>query len=133
VPATDEFASRFHAMVDELDRAGRTNEETMWHLGSIAGRLVTDARADNWTDLKLRLDRATLEATIDTLEAEAAGFDAANQPKPAFAARLLGMSLVAGTLTDPLLRQRDLMLNMFIDTAAIVFIQTKSALGALRN
>ena len=116
-----EFAARFHQVVDELDRSLRHDNETMWLLGSLAARLVGEARADNWTDLKLKIAPASLAEVVTTLDAQAGLHAAEGRDKPAYVARLLGISLVAGRIEDPLLRQRDTMLNNFIDTAATVF------------
>lgn len=125
--AESEFATEFHAVVDALDRHGRGDNETMWLLGSLAARLVKEARADNWTDLKLRLAAQSRQDLVGTLDTQATQFAASGKAKPAYVARLLGISLVAGTLSDPALKKRDQLLNNFIDTAAIVFIQTHNA------
>jgi hypothetical protein len=125
--ADAEFAAQFHRVIDELDRHGRSDNETMWLLGSLAARLVREARADNWTDLKLKIAPESLEELVDTLDRQAASYQAEGKTKPAYVARLLGISLVAGRLPDPALKQRDQLLNNFIDTAAIVFIQSHNA------
>jgi len=122
-----EFVAQFHGVVDDLDRAGRHDGETMWLLGSLAARLVKEAKADNWTDLKLKISPRSLEEVVDTLESQAAAYTAEGKTKPAYVARLLGISLVASRIDDPKLRQRDQMLNTFIDTAAIVFINAHNA------
>ena len=122
-----EFAAQFHGVIDDLDRNGRRDNETMWLLGSLAARLVREARADNWTDLKLKIAPDSLEELVETLDQQAAGYQADGKTKPAYVARLLGISLVAGRLPDPVLKQRDQLLNNFIDTAAIVFIQSHNA------
>jgi hypothetical protein len=122
-----EFVAQFHGVVDDLDKAGRRDNETMWLLGSLAARLVKEARADNWTDLKLKISQRSLEEVVETLESQAAGYTAEGKAKPAYVARLLGISLVASRIDDPGLRQRDQLLNNFIDTAAIVFINAHNA------
>jgi hypothetical protein len=122
-----EFAAQFHGVIDDLDRHGRNDNETMWLLGSLAARLVREARADNWTDLKLKIAPDSLEELVDTLDRQAGAYQAEGKTKPAYVARLLGISLVAGRLPDPALKQRDQLLNNFIDTAAIVFIQSHNA------
>ena len=125
-----EFISQFHSVVDDLDRAGRSDNETMWLLGSLAARLVKGARADNWTDLKLKIAPRSLEELVTTLDTQAATYSAEGKTKPAYVARLLGISLVAGRLPDPKLKQRDQLLNNFIDTAATVFIQSHNTAAA---
>lgn len=125
-----EFITEFHSVVDDLDRVGRKDNETMWLLGSLAARLVKEANADNWTDLKLKIAPRSLEELVTTLDAQAATYTSEGKTKPAYVARLLGISLVAGRLPDPKLRQRDQLLNTFIDTAAIVFIQSHNAAAA---
>ena len=127
-----EFAAQFHNVIDDLDRHGRGDNETMWLLGSLAARLVREARADNWTDLKLKIATDSLEELVVTLDQQAATYQAEGKTKPAYVARLLGISLVAGRLPDPVLKQRDQLLNNFIDTAAIVFIQSHNAGTAAR-
>jgi hypothetical protein len=127
-----EFAAQFHSVIDDLDRHGRGDNETMWLLGSLAARLVREARADNWTDLKLKIATDSLEELVVTLDQQAATYQAEGKTKPAYVARLLGISLVAGRLPDPVLKQRDQLLNNFIDTAAIVFIQSHNAGTAAR-
>ena len=125
--AETEFVTQFHGVVDDLDRAGRHDGETMWLLGSLAARLVKEAKADNWTDLKLKITQRSLEEVVDTLESQALTYTTEGKTKPAYVARLLGISLVAGRINDPKLRQRDQLLNNFIDTAAIVFINAHNA------
>lgn len=122
-----EFVAQFHGVVDDLDRAGRHDGETMWLLGSLAARLVKEAKADNWTDLKLKISPRSLEEVVETLESQATAYVAEGRTKPAYVARLLGISLVASRINDVKLRQRDQMLNNFIDTAAIVFINAHNA------
>ena len=125
--AQTEFVTQFHGVVDDLDRAGRHDGETMWLLGSLAARLVKEAKADNWTDLKLKITQRSLEEVVDTLESQAATYTTEGKTKPAYVARLLGISLVAGRINDPKLKQRDQLLNNFIDTAAVVFINAHNA------
>ena len=125
-----DFIATFHAVVDELDKTARRDTETMWLLGSLAARLVKEARADNWTDLKLRIGRTSLQELVETLDSQAGTLEAGGKTKAVYVARLLGISLVAGTLPDPLVKRRDQLLNNFIDTAAIVFIQNHNAATA---
>ena len=125
--AEADFIAQFHNVVDALDQVARKDNETMWLLGSLAARLVKEARADNWTDLKLRIGPKSLEELVTTLDTQAAAYQQDDKIKPAYVARLLGISLVAGRVSDPKLRQRDQLLNTFIDTAAIVFIQSHNA------
>jgi hypothetical protein len=127
--AESEFITQFHGVVDDLDKAGRHDNETMWLLGSLAARLVKEAKADNWTDLKLKIAPRSLEEVVDTLESQAAAYTAEGKTKPAYVARLLGISLVASRINEPKLKQRDQLLNNFIDTAAIVFINAHNAGG----
>lgn len=127
-----DFITRFHGVVDELDRTARHDTETMWLLGSLAARLVKEAKADNWTDLKLRIARQSLEELVETLDSQAQAMRAADKGKASYVAQLLGISLVAGILPDPLVKKRDQLLNNFIDTAAIVFIQNHNAEAAAR-
>ena len=130
MPAQDEFISQFHAVVDELNATGRNDNETMWLLGSLAARLVKEANASNWTDLKARLERSSLEDLVGTLDNQASTLASSGKTKASYVARLLGISLVAGTLRDQKLRERDQLLNNFIDTAAVVFIQSHNAAAA---
>jgi len=125
--AETEFVAQFHGVVDDLDKVGRSDTETMWLLGSLAARLVKEAKADNWTDLKLKITQRSLEEVVDTLENQAIAYTAEGKTKPAYVARLLGISLVAGRINDAKLKQRDQLLNNFIDTAAIVFINAHNA------
>ena len=124
-----DFITQFHSVVDELDRVGRKDNETMWLLGSLAARLVKEAKADNWTDLKLRIGPKSLEELVTTLDSQAATYQQEGRVKQGYVARLLGISLVAGRVSEPKLRQRDQLLNNFIDTAAIVFIENHNAAG----
>lgn len=128
--AETDFITQFHSVVDELDQVGRKDNETMWLLGSLAARLVREAKADNWTDLKLRIGPKSLEELVTTLDSQAATYQQDDKVKQAYVARLLGISLVAGRVSEPRLRQRDQMLNNFIDTAAIVFIENHNAANA---
>lgn len=125
--AEADFIAGFHDAVDRLDREARHDNQAMWLLGSLAARLVREAGADNWTDLKLRIGPTALAELVTTLNAQADAHAAAGKAKPAYVAHLLALSLVAGRVDDATVRQRDQMLNTFIDTAATVFRQSHSA------
>ena len=124
------FIERYHQVVDELDRTGRSDPETMWLLGSLVARLVTKTDASNWMQLKLIIDDQSLRELVETLDANAATYEAEGKTKAAYVARLLGISLVAGKLDDPRVRQRDQLLSHFIDTAAYVYITQHNARAA---
>lgn len=123
----DAFIARYHQVVDELDKSARNDPETMWLLGSLAARLVTNTEAQNWRQLKLILDDKSLKELVETLETNAGTYETEGKVKPAYVARLLGISLVAGKLSDPKTRQRDELLTHFIDTAAYVYITNHNA------
>lgn len=122
-----DFIRRYHEVVDNLDRAGRSDNETMWLLGSLVARLVTKSNVDNWMHLKLVIDNGALADLVGTLDSNATTYEAEGKTKAAYVARLLGISLVASRMTDPKLRQRDQLLDNFIDTAAAVYIQNHNA------
>ena len=128
-----QFIARFHQVVDDLDRRGRSDNETMWLLGSLVARLVTKSNADNWMHLKQVVDNVALEELVETLDSNATAYEAEGKSKAAYVARLLGISLVAGRLTDPKLKQRDQLLDNFIDTAAYVYIQGHNAQAAAKG
>ena len=88
---------------------------------------VTEAHADNWTDLKLKLTPDSLDELVGTLERQAGVYETEGKAKPSYVAKLLGFSLVAGRVGDAALQRRDHMLNTFIDTAATVFIESHPA------
>ena len=92
------FIERYHQVVDELDRTGRSDPETMWLLGSLVARLVTKTEAQNWTQLKLMLDNQSLKELVETLDGNATTYDAEGKTKAAYVARLLGISLVASKI-----------------------------------
>lgn len=127
------FIERYHQVVDELDRSGRSDPETMWLLGSLVARLVTKTDAQNWTQLKLILDNKSLKELVETLESNAATYEAEGKIKPAYVARLLGISLIASKIMEPRTRQRDQLLSHFIDTAAYVYITNHNANAAAKG
>jgi hypothetical protein len=127
------FIAKYHDVVDELDRTGRGDPETMWLLGSLAARLVTSTDAQNWMHLKLVIDDKSLKELVETLDGNAATYEAEGKTKAAYVARLLGISLVAGKLPDPRTRQRDQLLSHFIDTAAYVYITNHNANAAAKG
>jgi len=128
-----DFIAKFHEVVDDLDRRGRSDNETMWLLGSLVARLVTKSNADNWMHLKSVIDNATLEELVETFDRNATTYAAEGKDKAAYVARLLGISLVASRLNDPKLKQRDQLLDNFIDTAAYVYIQSHNAQAAAKG
>ena len=81
------FIARYHEVVDELDRTGRNDPETMWLLGSLVARLVTNTDAQNWTQLKLMLDNKSLTELVETLDTNAATYEAEGKTKAAYVAR----------------------------------------------
>lgn len=129
----DAFIARYHEVVDQLDRTGRNDPETMWLLGSLVARLVTTADAQNWMNLKLIVDDKSLKDLVETLNGNAATYEAEGKLKAAYVARLLGISLIAGKVADPKTRQRDQLLSHFIDTAAYVYITNHNANAAAKG
>lgn len=127
------FIETYHQVVDQLDRGPRNDPETMWLLGSLVARLVTKTDAQNWTQLKLILDNASLRELVETLETNAATYEAEGKLKAAYVARLLGISLAASKVTEPKTRQRDQLLSHFIDTAAYVYITNHNANAAAKG
>jgi hypothetical protein len=127
------FIARYHEVVDELDRTGRNDPETMWLLGSLVARLVTGTEAQNWRQLKLIIDDKSLRELVETLDGNAVTYEADGKTKAAYVARLLRISLVAGRLSDPKTRQRDDLLTHFIDTAAYVYITNHNANAAAKG
>ena len=121
------FIARYHEVVDDLDRDGRSDNETMMLLGSLVARLVTGADADNWLHLKHILDDQSLAQLVDTLDSTAETYAAEGKTKAAYVARLLGISLVATRVPDAKLKQRDRLLDDFINTAATVYIEQHNA------
>ena len=77
------FIDRYHQVVDELDRTGRSDPETMWLLGSLVARLVTKADASNWMQLKLIIDDQSLKELVETLDGNAATYEAEGKTKAA--------------------------------------------------
>ncbi|MBN9348825.1 MAG: hypothetical protein J0I48_21925 [Devosia sp.] len=120
------FIERFHQMVDELDRSGRSDPETMLLLGSFVSRLLANDQTQSWTQVKLGMDDASLRELVGTLDDNATSYEAEGKSKAAYVARLLGASLVAGRLDDPRTRQRDQLLSHFIDTAAHVYTSQRA-------
>jgi hypothetical protein len=127
------FIDAYHQLVDELDRTGRSDPETMGLLGSLVAGLIADTRAQNWTQLKQLLDNGALKDLVETLNASATVYQADGKPKAAFVARLLAGSAVAGRIPDPRTHQRDQLLNHFIDTAAYVYITGHTARAASKG
>ena len=127
------FIARYHQVVDELDRGARNDPETMWLLGSLVARLVTNTDAQNWTQLKLMLDNKSLKELVETLNTNATTYEAEGKTKAAYVARLLGISLVASKIMEPRTRKRDQLLNHFIDTAAYVYITNHNAKAAAKG
>jgi hypothetical protein len=121
------FIEKYHQIVDELDRTGRSDPETMLLLGSLVARLVAGTNANNWTQLKQVLNDDTLRELVETLDSNATAFDVEGKTKAAYVARLLGSSLVAGRIDEPRTHQRDLLLSHFIDTAAYTYITSHNA------
>jgi hypothetical protein len=83
--------------------------------------------------LKLILDNTSLKELVETLNTNAATYEAEGKTKAAYVARLLGISLVAGKITEPRTRQRDQLLSHFIDTAAYVYITNHNANAAAKG
>lgn len=127
------FIEPYHQVVDELDRSGRSDPETMWLLGSLVAGLLAGRDVQTWTQLKLMLDDQSLKALVETLNASSIAYEAEGKIKAAYVAQLLGLSLVAGKLTDSRTLQRDRLLSHFIDTAAYVYITDHTAQAASKG
>lgn len=127
------FIERYHQVVDEHDRRGRSDPETMLLLGSLVAKLVSGTNAQNWTQLKQVLNDDSLRELVETLDSNARTFEAEGRTKAADVARLLGSSLIAGRIEEPRTHQRDRLLSHFIDTAAYVYITDHNANAAAKG
>jgi hypothetical protein len=96
--ATDlaRFKPAFADVVREVSDSAR-DPQTMMLIGSLAAVLVDEADEKHWSTFKQALDATDREALRKTLHAQAQQMATSGQSKPVYAARILGVSLIAET------------------------------------
>src|SRR5690606_3764803 len=117
-----EFKQRFIGVLKDLQANGKNDGEAMWLLGSLAARLIENARQATWTDLKAALTSEQYDGLLRDFQNEGnALHQQGGKGKVVYAIQILGVSLIAKTQTDEQLRTGEELLDGIIDYAADIY------------
>jgi len=96
-----EFKPRFVSIMRELRENGVKDPETLWLIGSLAGRLVENSGKQSWPDLKAALTNESYDSMLMTFQREGNKLAADGKGKAAHAIETVAASLIASRMADP--------------------------------
>ncbi|RUT35081.1 hypothetical protein EMQ25_03770 [Arsenicitalea aurantiaca] len=117
-PAELAFKARFAEVMRDL-KSGKEDGEAMYLLGRIANRMLEEAKQPDWKALKQNLSLEAYDSVLMALQKRGNEFIAAGQVKPAYALQAIAVSIVAGTQTDPHVREGEKLLDRIIETTIL--------------
>jgi len=112
------FKSRFVAVITDMGTNVRKDPETMFFLGSLAGRLVTEGKKTSWAKTKAALSPAAYDSLLNSFQDKANQLAAKGNAKAAYAVEILALSLIAPTMRadEHIASGNELLDNMIEDT-----------------
>jgi hypothetical protein len=94
----EQFKIAFADVVRDLSSQGRNDPEFTMLLGSLAAELIEGSGKKHWSGFKQILEPAARDSLRKSLKAQARNMAEAGHTKPVYAARILGVSLIAENL-----------------------------------
>ena len=124
---TTNFRSRFAAIMVDLKENGTNDLEVMWLMGSLANRLITEGRQQDWPSVKSALSREAYDSLLNTFSREGKALMSKGNRKAAFAVQALAYSMIASKMTDELIVSGDELLDDFIARCVAFYNQRADA------
>jgi hypothetical protein len=112
------FRQRFLALVAEVSEPGAVDQSTLTAIGTVARRMMDDAKVKQWATFKRSQTRQLYDATLRIFEKQGNAMMREKKLRTAFAIQVLAMSLIARTQTGPEVQAADRQLDAIIDFAA---------------
>lgn len=125
------FKPAFADVVRQITRHGHEDPEAMMLIGSLAATLIDESGKKHWSAFKQTLDDDQRDTLRRSLKKQALNMAEAGHSKPTYAARILGVSLVAENLrSDQEVSSGIDLLDGVIDTTVRDFIKRMSEMAA---
>lgn len=121
----EEFKQRFVALMQDLRKDGTQDAEAVWTLGSLAAALIDKAGAKSWPGLKQQLTAADYDGLLRDLQTSGNAFHQEGRRRQAYAAQVLGMSLIARTQQDADVQAGDKLLDEIIERSVAVYRRSR--------
>ena len=93
----DIFRTQLIALLSALNGGENRDPELRRRVGTYALRMVADARARNWADLKARADNATYDSMLEVFKVQGQSAKEAGEKTAVRAFELLAWSMIART------------------------------------
>ena len=124
----EDFKQRFAGVLLDMRNAAANDPEGMWLVGSLAARIIDEAKQPSWTIFKERISRADWSGLLTTFQTQGNALAKQGAQRQVFAVQVLAASMVAKTQTqDPDIVSGDKILSDIIDDAVTVFRDTQAA------
>ncbi len=120
------FKSRLAQVLKDLNENGIKDKEAMWLIGSLAGKIISDAKSKNWVELKSSISQSGFSAMLNELQNQGQKMQEAGNIKAAYAVQAIGTSLVANTMKDKDTKEGGKLLDILIDQSVIFYNSEKS-------
>lgn len=124
----EDFKQRFAGVLLDMRSAATDDPKGMWLVGSLAARIIDQAKQPDWATFKQKLSRQDWSALLATFQTQGNALAKQGARRQVFAVQVLAASLVAKTQSqDPEIISGDTLLNQIIDDAITVFRDNLSA------
>jgi len=121
----DDFRQRFINLLTDVNASGRNDREAMWLIGSLASKLLYEAKCSDWRALKGAISPQALRQLLSSFETQGNSIAAEGQQKAVYAIQVLATSLIANTQSTPEVVAGEPLLDDVIDAAVRGFRQSK--------
>jgi hypothetical protein len=115
------FKAQLAAVLKDLNENGTKDKDAMFLIGSLAGQLISSAKAKTWQNLKASMSVSGFKATLNSLQEQGQKLEKAGNIKAAYAVQAIGVSLVANTMKDPDTAKGSKLLDALIAQAVIFY------------
>ncbi len=112
------FKHRFVMVIKDMGENVHKDPETLFLIGSLAGRLVEQAKKTSWAKTKAALSPQGYDELLNSFKDQANKLAARGNAKAAYAVEILALSLIAPTMRadEHIASGNDLLDNMIEDT-----------------
>ncbi len=108
-------------VLKDLSENGAKDPEAMWLIGSLATKLITDAKAKDWLELKARISPKGYDVTLGELQKQGHDLQVKGKVKAAYAMQAIAVSLAAQRMNDKDTKKGNELLNQLISDAISYF------------
>ncbi len=116
--AAELFKERFVDLIADMGTNVHKDPKTLFLIGSLATRLVEEAKKTSWARTKAALSRDAYNSILETLRVQGNQLAAKGDKKASYAAEILAISIIAPTMRadEHIATGNDLLDSMIEDT-----------------